>query len=380
MKKIVTLCLVAGLSASIIGGCAQEKDNENTEKVEAQEKVGKYTMPDEKSKHEGTWLQWPHDYTYGQEYKKEVEPIWIEMVSALTEGEKVHIVAYDQEEKERINQLLTDEGLNMEKIDFFIAPTDDVWARDSGPMFVYDNNKNLKILDPGFNGWGKKTPYKNDARIRENLSKQLGVERIDWHKFVLEGGAIELDGNGTAVLTRSAVTNKNRNSKLSEAEIEKYISELGVTNFIWLDGVPNIDITDFHIDGFAKFHDKSTIITLAEDDLVEWGLSNKDIDTLMRAKNAAGGKYKYVYLPLSKNKVTLESGKTLDYKGSYVNYYIGNKVVLVPNYNDPNDKIANETIQKLYPDRKVVGIDVRELYKNGGMIHCITQQQPVSLK
>ncbi|PFM64170.1 agmatine deiminase [Bacillus cereus] len=337
-------------------------------------------MPDEKSKHEGTWLQWPHDYTYGQEYKKEVEPIWIEMVSALTEGEKVHIVAYDQEEKERINQLLTDEGLNMEKIDFFIAPTDDVWARDSGPIFVYDNNKNLKILDPGFNGWGKKTPYKNDARIRENLSKQLGVERIDWHKFVLEGGAIELDGNGTALLTRSAVTNKNRNSKLSEAEIEKYISELGVTNFIWLDGVPNIDITDFHIDGFAKFHDKSTIITLAEDDLVEWGLSNKDIDTLMRAKNAAGGKYKYVYLPLSKNKVTLESGKTLDYKGSYVNYYIGNKVVLVPNYNDPNDKIANETIQKLYPDRKVVGIDVRELYKNGGMIHCITQQQPVSLK
>ncbi|MED0973439.1 agmatine deiminase family protein [Bacillus paramycoides] len=380
MKKIVTLCLVAALSASIIGGCAQEKDNENTEKVEAQEKVGKYTMPDEKSKHEGTWLQWPHDYTYGQEYKKEVEPIWIEMVSALTEGEKVHIVAYDQEEKERINQLLTDEGLNMEKIDFFIAPTDDVWARDSGPMFVYDNNKNLKILDPGFNGWGKKTPYKNDARIRENLSKQLGVERIDWHKFVLEGGAIELDGNGTALLTRSAVTNKNRNSKLSEAEIEKYISELGVTNFIWLDGVPNIDITDFHIDGFAKFHDKSTIITLAEDDLVEWGLSNKDIDTLMRAKNAAGGKYKYVYLPLSKNKITLESGKTLDYKGSYVNYYIGNKVVLVPNYNDPNDKIANETIQKLYPDRKVVGIDVRELYKNGGMIHCITQQQPVSLK
>ncbi|EJR53660.1 hypothetical protein IIM_02439 [Bacillus cereus VD107] len=380
MKKIVTLCLVVALSASIIGGCVQEKDTENTEKVEAQEKVGKYTMPDEKSKHEGTWLQWPHDYTYGQEYKKEVEPIWIEMVSALTEGEKVHIVAYDQEEKERINQLLTDEGMNMEKIDFFIAPTDDVWARDSGPIFVYDNNKNLKILDPGFNGWGKKTPYKNDARIRENLSKQLGVERIDWHKFVLEGGAIELDGNGTALLTRSAVTNKNRNSKLSEAEIEKYIRDLGVANFIWLDGVSNIDITDFHIDGFAKFHDKSTIITLTEDDLAEWGLSNKDIDTLMRAKNAAGGKYKYVYLPLSKNKVTLESGKTLDYKGSYVNYYIGNKVVLVPNYNDPNDKIANETIQKLYPDRKVVGIDVRELYKNGGMIHCITQQQPVSLK
>ena len=98
-------------------------------------------MPDEKDKHEGTWLQWPHEYTYGEEYKKEVEPIWVKMASALTEGEKVHIVAYDQEEKERINNLLTDEGLNMEKIDFFIAPTDDVWARDSGPIFVYDSNK-----------------------------------------------------------------------------------------------------------------------------------------------------------------------------------------------------------------------------------------------
>ncbi|WP_212936908.1 agmatine deiminase family protein, partial [Bacillus hominis] len=160
-----------------------------------------------------------------------------------------------------------------DKIDFFIAPTDDVWARDSGPIFVYDNNKNLKILDPAFNGWGKKTPYKNDARIRENVSKQSGIERIDWGKFVLEGGAIELDSNGTALLTRSAVTNKNRNPDLSEKEIEKYISDLGVTNFIWLDGVPNLDITDFHIDGFAKFHDKSTIVTMKEDDLAEWGLS-----------------------------------------------------------------------------------------------------------
>ncbi|EJR96565.1 agmatine deiminase family protein [Bacillus cereus group sp. MYBK163-2] len=385
MKKAIKFCLIATLSTTIISGCSFEGNNENVkgkegEKVEVQKNAGKYTMPDEKDKHEGTWLQWPHEYTYGEEYKKEVEPIWVKMASALTEGEKVHIVAYDQEEKERINNLLTDEGLNMEKIDFFISPTDDVWARDSGPIFVYDSNKNLKILDPAFNGWGKKTPYKNDAQIRKNVSKQSGIERIDWGKFVLEGGAIELDSNGTALLTRSAVTNKNRNPDLSEKEIEKYISDLGVSNFIWLDGVPNLDITDFHIDGFAKFHNKSTIVTMKEDDLAEWGLSNKDMDTLLDAKNASGQKYKYEYLPLSKEKVALENGKTLDYKGSYINYYIGNTVVLVPNYNDPNDKIANDTIQKLYPDRKVVGIDVRELYKNGGMIHCVTQQQPIALK
>ncbi|WP_144488162.1 agmatine/peptidylarginine deiminase [Bacillus sp. ABP14] len=385
MKRVIKFGLISVLSTAIISGCSFEGGNENTkgkenEKVEVQNKVGKYTMPDEKDKHEGTWLQWPHEYTYGEEYRQEVEPIWVKMTSALTEGENVHIVVYDDGEKERINNLLIDKGLNMDKIDFIIAPTDDVWARDSGPIFVYDNNKNLKILDPAFNGWGKKTPYQNDARVRENVSEQVGIERIDWGEFVLEGGAIELDSNGTALLTRSAVTNKNRNPDLSEKEIEKYISDLGVSNFIWLDGVPNLDITDFHIDGFAKFHGKSTIVTMKEDDLAEWGLSSKDMDTLLDAKNASGQKYKYEYLPLSNKNVILKNGKALDYKGSYINYYIGNTVVLVPNYNDPNDKIANDTIQKLYPDRKVVGIDVRELYKNGGMIHCVTQQQPIPLK
>ncbi|HFJ9285900.1 TPA: agmatine/peptidylarginine deiminase [Bacillus toyonensis] len=393
MQKITKFCMSAVLTTSIISGYAQIKgiekvqakeiekpQREDRKKVEAQKIVGKYTMPDEKSKHEGTWLQWPHELTYGSKYQQEVESIWIQMTESLSKGEKVHIVAYDQEEKERIIEVLTDQGVNMEKIDFFIAPTDDVWARDTGPIFVYDNDKNLKILDPGFNGWGKKTPYKKDARLRENLSNQLGIERINWNKFVLEGGAFELDGNGTVLLTRSAVTNQNRNAKLSEKDIEKYFSELGVTNFIWLDGAPNLDITDFHIDGFAKFHDKSTIITLKEKDLAEWGASGKDINKLLQAKDVTGNKYKYVYLPLSKNNVTLKNGKKLDYKGSYINYYIANEVILVPNYNDPNDKIANEMIQKLYPDRKVLGIDVRELYKNGGMIHCITQQQPINLK
>jgi len=201
------------------------------------------------------------------------------------------------------------------------------------------------------------------------------------NELVLEGGAFELDGNGTFLSTRSAVTNKNRNPKFSEADVERYMKEyLGATNFIWLDGVPGLDITDFHIDGFAKFHDQSTIITMNKNDLEEWGVPKKDIQTLLNAKNALGKPYKYVNLPISKHNVILENGKDLGYKGSYVNFYIGNTVVLVPNYHDPNDKIANEIIQKLYPDREVIGIDVRELYKHGGMIHCVTQQQPVEMQ
>jgi agmatine deiminase len=118
---------------------------------------------------------------------------------------------------------------------------------------------------------------------------------------------------------------------------------------------------------------------MKKNDLTEWGVTNKDIQTLMSAKNAFDKPYQYVYLPISKNNVVLDNGENLGYKGSYINYYIGNTVVLVPNYNDPNDKAANDIIQKLYPDRKVIGIDVRELYKEGGMIHCVTQQQPVNL-
>ncbi|MGW9124911.1 agmatine deiminase family protein [Paenibacillus chitinolyticus] len=379
MNKMIVLCTGVLLTAGILLGCTQIKADEGQSLKK--QNVGKYTMPDERSKHEGTWLQWPHNFTYGKGHKENLEDIWVEMTSALSEGENVHIIAYDQYEEEYIHDLLYDEGINMDKIDFYIVPTDDVWARDTAPIFVYDKDKNLKLMDWGFNGWGKKTPYKKDASIGNKLGKLLGMERIDLNDVVLEGGAFELDGNGTFLSTRSAVTNKNRNPKLSEAEIEEMIEDnLGITNFIWLDGVPGLDITDFHIDGFAKFHDKSTLITMKEEDLEEWGVSDKDINTLMNAKNAFDKPYQYAYLPITKNNVVLDSGKDLGYKGSYINYYIGNTVVLVPNYNDPNDKIANDTIQKLYPDRKVIGIDVRELYKDGGMIHCVTQQQPVDLK
>ncbi|GKU77237.1 agmatine deiminase [Paenibacillus sp. L3-i20] len=343
--------------------------------------VGKYTMPEESSKHEGTWLQWPHNYTYGEGHKENLEMIWIEMTAALSEGENVHIIAYNKYEQNYIYDLLYDEGIDMDKIDFYIVPTDDVWARDTAPIFVYDKNNNMKLMDWGFNGWGKKTPYKKDAAISKKLSKQLGMENIDLNNVVLEGGAFELDGNGTFLSTRSSVTNKNRNAKLSEAEIEKYVAEnLGVTNFIWLDGVAGLDITDFHIDGIAKFYNQSTLVTMNRADLEESGLTNKDFTTLMNAKNRSNKPYKFEYLPISKNNVVLDNGENLGYKGSYINYYVGNAVVLVPNYNDPHDKIANDVIQKLYPDREVVGIDIRELYKDGGMIHCVTQQQPISLK
>ena len=195
MNKIIVFSLIVIFMLLGFTGCGESKETYEEEKTN----VGKYKMPDEMSEHEGTWLQWPHDKTYGKGYKKEVESIWIEMIRELIEGENVHIVAYDEREKNYIVSQLIDENIDMDKVDFYIFKTDDVWARDNGPIFVYDNNKNLTILDWGFNGWGKKVKYKKDRLLRSLIGKELGIETVDLQDVVLEGGAIELDGNGTLI-------------------------------------------------------------------------------------------------------------------------------------------------------------------------------------
>ncbi|EQF25549.1 porphyromonas-type peptidyl-arginine deiminase family protein [Clostridioides difficile CD160] len=374
MNKIISM-LVLPLLLMMRGftkGYESENINQNNQK--------KYYMTLEDEEHEGTWLQWPHSYTYGKEYQKRIEDVWVKMTKSLVEGENVHIVAYNNSEKDRIENLLKKENIDMSYVDFYIHKTDDVWIRDNGPIFVYDESDEIVILDWGFNGWGRKEPYSKSNQIPKKISEDLGIKSINLSEVVLEGGAIELDGSGTFLATKSSIINKNRNKNLSQGDIEKYIRKYyGVEKFIWLDGVVGIDITDFHIDGFAKFYDESTIITLNKKGLIDWGLKQKDINILLNSTNVKGKKYNYVYLPLTQNNVKLKNGKKLAYQGSYMNFYIGNKVVLVPNYNDPNDKVANKIIQDLYPDRKVIGIDIRELYKDGGMIHCVTQQQPIAV-
>lgn len=340
----------------------------------------KYYFPFEDELHEATWLQWPHKYEYGIEYQENVEPIWVEMTKGLIKGENVYIIVYNDEEKKRITNVLQEHNIDLTKIEFFIYPTNDVWVRDNGPIFVYDENNSLVISNWKFNGWGKKTNYGLDNKIPELISQDLNIEKVDVD-VVLEGGSIEIDGNKTLMTTRSSVTNRNRNPYLSEEEIEEEIKAYyGVEQIIWLDGIPGLEITDFHIDGFLRFLDSNHIITMREEDLYEWGLSEIDYQRILDAKNIKGENYELIELPLTSKNVVLNSGVDLEYKGSYVNFYIANEVVLVPNYNDKNDDVANEIIQKLYPNREVIGIDVRELYQFGGMIHCVTQQQPIKLK
>ncbi len=348
-------------------------DNPNTSPTEVV-----YTMPDESQTHEGTWLQWPHEYQYGVTYRNRLDQTWVDMTKELVSSEKVHLIVYDATEQARVTTLLNNASVPLSNVDFKIYKTDDVWARDNGPIYVKDKSGNLVIEDWGFNGWGAKADYTNCNKIPELIAADQSKTRVDLNSVMInEGGAVEIDGNGTLLATKSAIINSNRNPGMTQAKAEENFTKyLGITHFIWLDGVAGLEITDQHIDGFARFANPTTIITMSPTDLIYWEVLQTDIDKLMAAKNKNGTAYNFETLPLTANDVTTAYGKNLGYKGSYINYYIANTKVLVPTYNDANDAIAIAKIQTLYPTRTVVGIDVRNLYENGGMIHCVTQQQP----
>lgn len=345
-----------------------------------------YTMPEESEPHEGTWLQWPHQYQYGVAYRNGLDATWIAMTEALVTSEKVHIIAYNKTEKERIISLLNAANVPLTNVDFKIYKTDDVWVRDNGPIYVRDKNNNLLIQDWGFNGWGNKIDDEtgrliqsaNDNLIPSKIAADQGKTIIDINSIMInEGGSVVMDGNGTLMASKSSILNNNRNPGMTQAQAEAIFTKyLGQTNFIWLDGQAGLDITDQHIDGFAIFGDQNTIVTMEENDLLDFGVKQSDINKLYSAKKKDGTAYSFLKVPLTQNNVVTTNGTNLGYKGSYINYYIANNKVLVPNYNDPNDAVANAKIQTLYPTRKVVGIDVRNLYANGGMVHCVTQQQP----
>lgn len=372
-KNMKLIIMSAIFSSLTIGACAKT----NSEPIPDGKEI-LYTMPAESYAHEGTWLQWPQKYQYGETYRNRLEATWIAMAREIISGENLHIIAYNEEAKLRIISQLTEANIPQEKIDFYLFKTNDVWVRDNGPIYVRDKSGALTIEGWGFNGWGDKEAFNYDNEIPDEVAVAEKIPFVQLNKkMILEGGAVELDGKGSLMATRSAVLNKNRNPGMTQKQAEAlFATYLGATHFIWLDGVAGLDITDMHIDGFARFGENNTIITMSPDDLAIWELTDKDINTLYDATNIAGQPYNYVVLPLTQNNVITTYGKDLGYQGSYVNYYITNDKVLVPNYNDPNDAKANAIVQTLYPDRKVVGIDVRNLYANGGMVHCVTQQQP----
>lgn len=338
------------------------------------DEIAKYNMPPEEALHEGTWLQWPHNYGYDHKHIQRYEATWIQMTRELSQGENVHIVAYDEEEKRRITAILENDdadNIDMDRISFLIAKTDDVWIRDNGPIFVRNVQEpsELSVQNWLFNGWGQKADYHFCNEIPKLVGAHLGLPVINV-KMVNEGGSIELDGKGTLMAKKSSILNNNRNPGWSQDDAEAYFRYyLGVTNFIWLEGVKGQDITDDHIDGTARFvKNGTTIVTFHPYD----SSSRKEHEILKSAKDVSGKNYTIVYLPLTSKKIHL-----LRDWGTYINFYVANEVVLVPKYDDDNDQAAQEILEKLFPERRVVGVDALELAIDGGMIHCVTQQQPI---
>ncbi|SEH31628.1 agmatine deiminase family protein [Chryseobacterium culicis] len=369
-KKIMSL-----LFPALVLSCSQTDVPEPPETTNPGTAV--YKMPEESAKHEGTWLQWPHQYQYGTTYRNRLDATWVAMTKELVQSEKVHIIAYDETEKDRITALLNSAGVPLTHINFKMYPTDDFWVRDNGPIYVKDQNGQLFIQDWGFNGWGNKAGYSQCNAIPSKIAADTNIPKINLNSVMInEGGSVEIDGNGVLMACKSSILNNNRNPGMTQQEAEAiFTKNLGVTKFIWLNGKAGLDITDMHIDGFARFANPSTIITMSPDDLAYWQVPDNDIDKLYDATTKSGAAYQFVKVPLTRNDVITTYGKNVG-RASYINYYIANNRVLVPNYNDPNDVVANNIIQQLYPGKQVVGIDCRNLFANGGMVHCVTQQQP----
>lgn len=338
-------------------------------------------MPAEWEPHEATWLSWPHNRESWPDRFDGIPKIWAEMAFHLHQDEKVFInVASDEMEREA-RDLLTARGVNLDQIRFFRHPTDDAWARDHGPIFIvrdHDNKREVAITDWEFNKWGGKyPPWDQDNAIPQKIASALKLPCYT-PGIVMEGGSIDVNGQGLLLTTESCLLNPNRNPALSKEQIENYLKEyLGITTIYWLgDGIEGDD-TDGHIDDLSRFVDATTIVTVVEKEKDDKNYEplKENLRRLYNMRTPDGKPFRIVTLPMPK-PIYVDGQRV---PASYANFYIGNGAVLVPIYNDPNDAEAVTTLRRLFPNRKVVGIDCTELIWGLGAFHCVTQQQPLAI-
>jgi agmatine deiminase len=347
-----------------------------------------YYLAAEWETHEGTWLQWPHDRIYAG-YQMKLERTWLAMAAALANNETVHIIANDEQHREHIAYLLAYFGIGQQNIDLYVIPTDDVWVRDNGPIFIVDDQGGLALTDWNFNGWGGRFDHPLDAQV----TKQMG-ERLDLPVFtpplVMEGGSVSVNGRGTFMATDSSIINHNRNPGLSKQEVEKVLSDyLGVNHFIWLPGAGQGeceawgDTTDSHVDIVARFTGDSSVIYNWTEDKSDprYPMFMAAYEALREATTESGKSLTLTPLPIPKGGVHQVTSKigwrvTTLTDGVYTNYYTANGVVLVPVYGNANDEQAKAIIGEQFAGREIVGIDVVSLIEDGGAIGCVTQPQP----
>jgi agmatine deiminase len=328
-----------------------------------------FRMPAEFEKQDATWIAWPHNKETFLDIDA-VEQTYYEFVLALHTGQKVNIIGSKnilERAKQKINT--THPNICFHEID-----TVDSWIRDYGPTFV-TNKKELAMVKWEFNAWGNKyDELKKDNNIPIVMNKQLNLKLFNTG-IVMEGGSIDVNGSGLLLTTEQCLLNKNRNPDLTKEQIEQKLkNNLNIQKILWLkDGIVGDD-TDGHIDDIARFVNKNTVVCAFEEnkDNENYKLLKENYDLLCNMTDQNNNKLNIVKLPMP--KTTRNEHGTLP--ASYVNFYIGNEVICVPQFKSQNDNKILQILQELFPDRKVTGINCTKMVEGLGTLHCCSQQQP----
>jgi len=344
-------------------------------------------MPAEWEPHAATWLAWPHE---PRDWPGKLAPIpWVygEVVRHLANHERVRILSHDAAVEGRARALLRRVGVDPGRVDFLRAPTDRSWTRDTCPLFVRDAAGEVAVTNWRFNGWAKYPNHKRDDALPDRIARRyrlrqwkptVEVAGKPW-RVVLEGGAVDVNGAGTLLATEECLLDsvQARNPGLSRQELEAVLAEhLGTRKVIWLGRGIAGDDTHGHVDDLCRFVDETTVVLADEPNPADANHAplRENRERLEGATTADGRRLRVVALPMPA-PVTLDGVRL---PASYANFYIANGVVLVPTFNDPNDRAALGTLAELFPTRTVVGIHAVDLVWGLGTLHCMTQQEPRS--
>lgn len=334
-----------------------------------------FCMPAEWKRHDAIWLAWPYDPTTFPNRVERVESTYVQIIKEIHESEHVNLFVIDEPTRKKATQLFEEAGIDQSKVDILVSDYADVWFRDYGPIFVRNPRHELAMIHWDFNSWGEKyETLLKDREIPSVINERMKV-RCFKPGIVLEGGSIEVNGEGTLLTTEQCLLNNNRNPHLNKQKIEQYLMDyLGVTHFIWLKRGILGDDTDGHIDDLARFVNPTTIVCAYQDDPAEadYEALRENYKVLSHATDQDGEKIKIIKLPMP--KVISDEDEQLP--ASYTNFYIGNTKVLMPTFDHPSDLAALSILQEQFPTRKVVGIRCTDLVYGFGTLHCISQQQP----
>ncbi len=349
-----------------------------------------FSMPAEWERHEATWLGWPHNETDWPDKLDTIRWVYGEMVRKISAGELVRILVRHKAEEKLAKSYLKRAGCDLKRVQFVLHPTNRGWTRDSGPIFVRRSPKSkdqspkseTAIVHFHFNAWAKYDDWRKDRKVPETaarlLKKRLFNAEFNGKDFVVEGGGIEVNGRGTLLTTEECYLHPKvqvRNPGLTKAQYDETFKRyLGVKTVLWLLNGPVGDDTHGHIDDICRFVNPRTVVLIKE-------TNKRDLNHPPLAENwerirdlrlEDGSKPEVVPLPMP--APIFFDGYRLP--ASYANFYICNAGVIVPTFNDPNDRVALGTLGELFKDRPVIGIHAVDLVLGFGSLHCLTQQQP----